>query len=40
MGQGKIKTVVGAEYGYDQAAQGYQQFISGHGLFGKILLKP
>ena len=40
MGQGKIKTVVGAEYGYDQAVQGYQQFISGHGLFGKILLKP
>lgn len=40
MGQGKIKAAVGATYGFDQAVEAYQQFLSGEGLFGKIILKP
>ena len=40
MGQGKIKSAIGAEYTFDQAAEAYKQFISGKGLFGKIILKP
>lgn len=40
MGQGKIKAAVGAEYSFDQAAQAYDQFLTGKGLFGKIILKP
>ena len=40
MGQGKIKSAIGAEYSFDQAADAYKQFVSGEGLFGKIILKP
>ena len=40
MGQGKIKSAVGAEYTFDQAAEAYKQFLSGQGLFGKIIIKP
>jgi alcohol dehydrogenase len=40
MGQGKIKSFVGAEYTFDQAAEAYEQFVSGKGLFGKIIIKP
>jgi len=40
MGQGKIKSAVGAEYTFDQAADAYEQFLSGKGLFGKIIIKP
>ena len=40
MGQGRIKAVIGAEYSFDQAAEAYAQFVSGKGLFGKIILKP
>ncbi|MBW2689979.1 MAG: zinc-binding dehydrogenase [Deltaproteobacteria bacterium] len=40
MGRGKIKSAIGAEYSFDQAAEAYKQFISGEGLFGKIILKP
>jgi len=40
MGQGKIKSAIGAEYRFDQAAEAYEQFLSGKGLFGKIIIKP
>jgi alcohol dehydrogenase len=40
MGQGKIKSAIGAEYRFDQAAEAYKQFLSGKGLFGKIIIKP
>ena len=40
MGQGKIKSAIGAEYTFDQAAEAYDQFLSGKGLFGKIIIKP
>lgn len=40
MGQGKIKSAIGAEYTFAQAAEAYKQFISGKGLFGKIIIKP
>ena len=40
MGQGKIRAAIGAEYTFDQAVQAYDQFLSGKGLFGKIILKP
>lgn len=40
MGQGKIKSAIGAEYTFDQAAEAYKQSVSGKGLFGKIIIKP
>ena len=40
MGQGKIKSAIGAEYTFAQAAEAYKQFLSGEGLFGKIIIKP
>ena len=40
MGQGKIKSAIGAEYTFDQAAEAYEQFLSGKALFGKIIIKP
>lgn len=40
MGQGKIKAAIGAEYTFDKAPEAYDQFLSGNGLFGKIVMKP
>ena len=40
VGQGKIKSAIGAQESFGQAAEAYKQSVSGNGLLGKIILKP